>query len=1008
MQATQVSLNTFLHQPKTQFIIPVYQRNYDWTEAQCAQMFNDIWLVGQSPGNTHFIGSIVFIHDGVYSSSDVRQLVVIDGQQRLTTFSLLYLALYKFALAHGHEEKASEIKETYIINKFVKDDDSKLKLKQSDNNARAFKFLLSGNESSQYGQFSRVIDNYIFFQKSITEANFDAIIQGLSALLFVEISLERGKDDPQRIFESLNSTGLELSQADLIRNYILMGLPPNEQTKIYEKYWEVIEKNCKVEEREESRISDFIRDYLTFKSKKIPAKEKVYENFKLRFSMKDAHFYKTVLPEMRAFSFYYGKFLNPSREEHPDLRKELQYIQKLEINVAFPFLMPVFDDYSKDMLSDNTLRDLLRLVQSFVWRRFIVGLATNALNKIFLSLYSEIDEQDYFQSAARALLRKKATQRFPSDSEITVALAEKDLYNTQSKNRLYLFELLENHNNREYVNVDSPEITVEHIYPQTPDEKWNNALTPEAVHSFKEKYLNTIGNLTLSGNNGSLSNKSFLEKRDMNREGKQQGYSYSRLWLNQYLRGINEWNLEHLQARYRLLLNRFIDVWPYPEVSIDDEIDLDQDYTISNAPDPKSRKLDYFIFKDEKIETQQVATMFYHVVKALFLENPTLFYHHDIRSVIGLSSDPTKLREPYPLSSNYFIESNIDNVSKFRRLRILLERFGYQDELLINFSNYDPDDVPAEMISREYWVRKATPAMLSIVDYCDAILKSIDNSLKTTYTGAYIGIARENNTKNFALFFPLREHVRVALRISETDYWIERIKSAGLESLGVNKKNGRLRFKLRGYDQSPYRSLLVGIFTAAYTAAVTSENVSSNDQSNQNPESDEYDDAAGESIGSSEDIKARHLIRLEFWKQFLQEMNLKSAMYNNVSPSKDNWITGRTGLSGVNLNSVISNRYARSEVYIQRRLADENKEIFDELLNYRNEIENQFGSTLIWERLDQKKACRIKFQLDDVDYLKKDDWPKMISFMVDGMTRLEMAFKGPIARIRLKLKSAED
>lgn len=813
MKATEVSLNNFLHQPKTQFIIPVYQRNYDWTETQCAQMFSDIQAVGKSPGSTHFIGSIVFIHEGVYTSSEVRQLVVIDGQQRLTTFSLLYLALYKFALKHGLEEKASEIKETYIVNKFVKDDESKLKLKQSDNNARAFKFLLSDNDSANYGEYSKVIDNYRFFESSITEHNFDAIMQGIGALLFVEISLERGKDDPQRIFESLNSTGLELSQADLIRNYILMGLPPSEQSRVYENYWESIEANCRLIDREENRISEFIRDYLTIRSRKIPSKEKVYQEFKAKFSMKDKEFYSKTLPEMRAFSFYYGKLLNPVREEQKELRKELLYIQRLEINVAYPFIIQVYDDYANERINLGTFKDVLKLVQSFVWRRFIAALATNSLNKIFLALYAEVDHDDYFESIARALLKRKSAQRFPNNTEITELLREKDVYNIQSKNRLYMFELLENHDNREYVDVDTSDITVEHIYPQTPDEKWNNALPPDEAQAFQEKFLNSLANLTLSGNNGSLSNKSFLEKRDMNREGKQQGYAYSRLWLNQYLRGISEWNLEHLSERYQLLLDRFLKVWPYPEVPLDEEVDLDEDYTIFNAPDPKFRKLDYFVFKDEKIETQQVTTMYYHVVKALFAENPSLFSHDDIKSAIGLANDPAQLREPYPISSTYYIESNIDNVSKFRRLRILLERFGYEDELLINFSNDDVDDRTAA-VDRQYWVLKAQPSVLSVVDDCEQMLLAIDPSVQAHHRRRYIGYGPAGSGTNLIRFFPNKDSVRVSLMVSDTEYWIAEIGRAGLESLGVHRSNGRLRFRLEGIA-ADQRSFLEAIFRAA-------------------------------------------------------------------------------------------------------------------------------------------------------------------------------------------------
>ena len=309
MKANEVALNSFLSQTKTQFIIPVYQRNYDWAESQCIQLFNDILEIGSKIGETHFIGSIVFIHDGVYTSSDVKQLVVIDGQQRLTTFSLLYLALFKYAMSNGLEEKALEINETYLVNKFVKEDSSKLKLKQSDINAKAFKFLLSDNDPANYGEFSRLIENYTFFKNSITPDNFNVILTGLNCLLFVEISLERGKDDPQRIFESLNSTGLKLEQGDLIRNYILMGLNPKDQNKIYQSYWEIIEKLAKDDISNESKVSDFIRDYLTLENRSIPNKGKVYLEFKAKYPTSTLEELEANLLAIKSLVKHYNKLI---------------------------------------------------------------------------------------------------------------------------------------------------------------------------------------------------------------------------------------------------------------------------------------------------------------------------------------------------------------------------------------------------------------------------------------------------------------------------------------------------------------------------------------------------------------------------------------------------------------------------------------------------------------------------------------------------------------------------
>ena len=188
-----------------------------------------------------------------------------------------------------------------------------------------------------------------------------------------------------------------------------------------------------------------------------------------------------------------------------------------------------------------------------------------------MTLYSDVIKTNYIKSIEKSLVKKKSYQRFPNNIEIENVLFEKDVYSIQSKNSIYFLELLENHNNKEFVSIDNPNITIEHIFPQNPDKSWYNSLNEEEIKLFKEKFLNTISNLTLSGNNGSLSNKSFEEKKIMNRDGKEQGYVYSRLWLNTYLKQIDNWDINKLQERYKILLERFLQIWKFPDVIIEDD-----------------------------------------------------------------------------------------------------------------------------------------------------------------------------------------------------------------------------------------------------------------------------------------------------------------------------------------------------------------------------------------------------------------------------------------------------
>jgi len=605
MKANETKVEDFLSSNKTQFLIPVYQRNYDWSTSQCNQLLNDILEVGtDNKMNAHFIGSVVYVHDDVYTASRIKELTIIDGQQRLTTITLIYLVLHRLAKELGDEELENDIYETILINKFGSEDE-KLKLRPTDNNDKALKYLLRSDENEEYPDFSKLIDNFNYFKGRITEENNQVVLTGLSKLMFVEISLDREKDNPQRIFESLNSTGLELSQADLIRNYILMGLNRRDQNKIYQNYWEIIEKLAKDETRNVSRVSDFIRDYLTLENKNIPNKGKVYLEFKAKYPTSTLDILEANLSNIKSLVNHYNKLTNPGNETDKEIKLQLEYIKRLEINVAYPFLMKVYDDYTSAVIDKSIFLKVLDLIQSFAWRRFILGLPTNALNKIFMNLYDKVDKNDYLFSIQKSLLQRSGVQRFPKNTEVIDALKVKDVYNIKSKNRIYLLERLENHENREPVLIEGNEdITIEHIFPQNPHAKWKIDLGNDEYVFIKENYLNTIGNLTLSGNNGDLGNKPFVDKRDMNKDGKEQGYKFSKLWLNRYLAGLSKWNESEIGKRFELIAERFINIWTLPEIELQDEPERDE-VNIFNAEDPKYKKLEYAIFFDQKIEIKE-------------------------------------------------------------------------------------------------------------------------------------------------------------------------------------------------------------------------------------------------------------------------------------------------------------------------------------------------------------------------------------------------------------------
>ena len=690
MKATETKVEDFLSSNKTQFIIPVYQRNYDWTIGQCKQLLDDILEVGYSKKmNAHFIGSIVYIHDDAYTTSRIKELTIIDGQQRLTTLTLIYLALYRLAKEIKDEGLVNEINETYLINKFATEEE-KLKLRPTENNDKAFKFLLRSDETEEFNDFSKLIANFDYFKERINEDTYRTVLKGLSKLMFVEVSLERGKDDPQRIFESLNSTGLKLEQGDLIRNYILMGLNPKDQNKIYQSYWEIIEKLAKDDISNESKVSDFIRDYLTLENRSIPNKGKVYLEFKTKYPTSTLEELEANLLAIKSLVKHYNKLINPKNETDKEIRLQLEHINRLEINVVYPFLMKVYDDFFNSLIDKATFIKVLDLIQSYCWRRFIVGLPTSSLNKIFMSFYKEVDSNNYLFSVQKALLKLPGTSRFPRNKELIDSLKIKDVYNIKSKNRTYFLEKLENFENRELVMIDgNTDITIEHIFPQNPDPKWKIELGTDDYNYIKENYLNTIGNLTLSGNNGKLGNKPFLDKRDLANAG----YKDSRLWLNKYLTIIDKWDKAEIERRFDFIAERVLKIWDIPNIIIDDKLDSNA-VNIFDAEDPTFKKLEYAIFFDNKIEVNQVTKLYIEVFKQLFDVQPETFFTTEIGAKIGLTKDPkqSKTRSPAMLNDTYYIDAGYSNKDKFDRIKLALTTFDFEDELVIKYAEEQTTD----------------------------------------------------------------------------------------------------------------------------------------------------------------------------------------------------------------------------------------------------------------------------------------------------------------------------
>ncbi|WP_339013684.1 DUF4357 domain-containing protein [Fusobacterium animalis] len=564
MKASEKKIKDLFSEAKTFFAIPVYQRDYNWQEKHCKQLFEDILNVGKDIDITsHFIGSIVYIHEGVYGIGE-KEFYVIDGQQRMITITLLHIALYH-RLKESKEEYADEIYELYLVNKFSKRD-IKLKLLPPEENLNILNKILEENwEELEDYQDRNIVKNYKFFKEIISNYSNEEIeylLAGLDKIIYVDIALEKDKDDPQRIFESLNSTGLDLSQGDLIRNYILMDLEREKQNFVYKNLWLPIENNCKISLGNEIKnyVSDFIRDYLTLKNGKIPSKPKVFEEFKEFYNKNNDE----QLEDIKNFSEEYSHIIKPNTEKDKEIRKELENLKVLDQTVINTFLIGILRDYRENKIVKNEILEILKLLQSYIWRRFITEKPSNALNKIFQGMYLKISkDQKYYKSLEESLLN----QDFPTDDELKEALKTKNVYKDKEKLR-YVFKELENYNHNELIDFENEKITIEHIFPQKPNKSWKEKYSDYELEEMKT-FKDTISNLTLTGSNANLGNKSFLEKRNDDIHG----YKNSKLYLNKYLGKLNEWNLSAMEGRFEELFKNIVKIWKRPESSEDKDIE---------------------------------------------------------------------------------------------------------------------------------------------------------------------------------------------------------------------------------------------------------------------------------------------------------------------------------------------------------------------------------------------------------------------------------------------------
>ena len=549
------------------FIIPLYQRNYDWKEDNCEQLFQDLLKMHHSDRKSHFFGSIV---SSIQSGTEDR--FIIDGQQRITTVSLLLIAMvnaFKVGDIQATDGKlVDKIFKRYLVDEY-QEDERKVKLKPIKKDMDAFDALLY-KPKEQYLKGSNVTRNYEFFYDKIVKSGLtmDELFETIKKLEVINIKLDED-DDPQLIFESLNSTGLDLSEADKIRNYLLMSLAPAEQDDLYTRYWNPIEESTKYDS------SSFVRDYLTMKQGKIGRIDKIYFIFK-EYAENERIGRAELLKEMHHYAKIYSQIDNANMGTEK-INRKLNQVRTLDSTVAYPFYMAFFDYAEKNGLSDEEKYRVLDIVEAYWARRIICNLPSNALNKVFATLHRDVlnnmnkavegTNPTYTDVLIYLLLKKGRSSVFPKDDEVKEDFATRQVYKMPANLRMFILERMENRDSKECHDVvkqlTEKTISIEHIMPQTLSEKWKDALGEE-WERIHQQYLHTMANLTLTGYNSQYSNLAFLEKRDM-----EKGFNDSAFRLNNYVKSCDQWTEVEMKQRQHDLLEVFMRLWPMPSTTFE-------------------------------------------------------------------------------------------------------------------------------------------------------------------------------------------------------------------------------------------------------------------------------------------------------------------------------------------------------------------------------------------------------------------------------------------------------
>ncbi len=825
MKGSECKFVKYMEGSDKRFVIPVYQRNYDWKTENCKQLYDDLIKIIKEHRKNHFFGSLVSVYN---PDGRNEEFLVIDGQQRLTTVSLLFLAMYnlmeKEIIVPDSSNLKQRIYEEYLVDKW-QPKETRIKLKPVKNDQKAFQKLF--NESKEYIRESNLTTNYNYFYDRIQkqEITMDELFDAICSLEIINITLNN-EDNPQLIFESLNSTGLDLSEGDKIRNFILMGLPTNVQDDYYEDYWNPIEKCTRYD------VSSFIRDYLSVKQLAIPSQRKIYNCFKEYVGVLNLET-ESLLKDLLDYAKRYEILLN-GKTTNKALNACIYRLNRLETTVTRPFFLEVLRLYDNNEINIEQVKEIFLTTENYLFRRTICDLPTNSLNKIFLMLHREIcrydgENDNYVEKFKYTLLSKKEKARFPDDDEFVEWFSNRQVYQMNSKNKIYILERFENYGTDEdkevYCHFDDGVYSIEHIMPQHLTPAWIKSLG-EDYEQIHEMWLHRIANLTLTAYNSKYSNSTFEDKKTM-----KNGFDDSGIRMNTYIAKKEKWTLSEIEERNQYLMKRALEIWeaPYTEFQpVEKQMDsytMDDDTSYLNG-----RLIAKFIYKNVEQPVTSWVEMYVKVLQMLYMEDKNAITklavstEGDLATYFSLNS--AEFRKSEEIGDGIYVLTNTNTQSKISVLCKIFKLYNAE---------------PSDLIF---------------------ILRNVSDEIE-----------KESGT-------------RYEIRRKYWTYALDIIKSAQGEN---------------------------GIFS-------------------------------------------------------------------NVNPSKDNWISGFFGISGFNISCIANYDQARVELYLGKPKKEDNKKIFDQLMQHKTEIENSLKVSLIWNRGDDIKSSKVVYQINNVSIENETDWLLMARF----------------------------